>query len=337
MVGRLTAEAVRAGSITLSGAFRRAQLFNSRQTEPVPVLRYAPAHRLDTRRTLSVLSHGGGDPTFRRDERGIWCTARTPAGPATLLIASDPTAAGVLRCETWGPGDEELLASVPGMLGEHDDPSGFAPAHPLLSELAHRYPGLRVIRTGRVYEALVPAVLEQKVTGKEARGAWRWLVNRYGEPAPGPGPSALRMCPPPDVWARIPSWDWHRAGVDGKRSRTIIAAARVADALERTLALESGAAIEAALRAVPGIGIWTAAEIAQRAHGDADAVSVGDYHLAHHVGWALTGHRVDDARMLELLEPYRPHRFRVTRLIELGVPRPPAFGPKLSVRNYAAI
>lgn len=310
---------------------------SSRQTEPVPVLRYAPAHRLDTRRTLSVLSRGGGDPTFRRDERGIWCTARTACGLATLLIASDPQASGVLRCETWGPGQEALLASVPGMLGEHDDPSGFVPEHPVLRELAHRFPGLRVTRTGRVFEALVPAVLEQKVTGKEARGAWRWLVNRYGEAAPGPGPAGLRICPPPELWARIPSWDWHRAGVDGKRSRTIIAAARVAEALERTLALGSGPAVEAALRNVPGIGIWTAAEIAQRAHGDADAVSVGDFHLAGHVGWALTGHRVDDARMLELLEPYRPHRFRVVRLIELGVPRPPAFGPRMSVRSYSAM
>ncbi len=337
MLGRLTAQAVRDGRVTPSGAFSHALPRCSRQTEQVPVLRYAPAHRLDTRRTLSLLSRGGGDPTFRRDERGIWSTARTVAGPATLLIASDPASPGELRCETWGPGADELLATVPGMLGADDDPSGFAPEHPLLRDLTHRYPGLRVIRTRRVFEALVPAVLEQKVTGKEARGAWRWLVNRYGEAAPGPGPAGLRVCPPPQVWARIPSWDWHRAGVDGKRSRTIIAAAHVAGALERTLTLSNGAAVEAALRAVPGIGIWTAAEIAQRAHGDADAVSVGDYHLAAHVGWALTGHRVDDARMLELLEPFRPHRFRVTRLIELGVPRPPAFGPRMSVRSYAAI
>ncbi len=309
----------------------------SRQTVRVPVLRYAPAHRLDTRRTVSVLSRGGGDPTYRRDERGIWCTGRTADGPATLLIASDPAHPGALRCETWGPGAQALLATVPGLLGEHDDPSGFAPDHPVLRDLWRRYAGLRVTRTGRVFEALVPAVLEQKVTGREARGAWRWLVNRYGEAAPGPGPAGLRVCPSPEAWIGIPSWDWHRAGVDGKRSRTIIAAARVADALERTLALGRGPAVEAALRTVPGIGVWTAAEIAQRAHGDADAVSVGDYHLADHVGWALTGHRVDDIRMLELLEPYRPHRFRATRLIELGVPRPPAFGPRLSVRSYASI
>jgi 3-methyladenine DNA glycosylase/8-oxoguanine DNA glycosylase len=175
------------------------------------------------------------------------------------------------------------------------------------------------------------------VTGKEARSAWRWLVSRYGEAAPGPGPAQLRVCPPPQAWTRIPSWDWHRAGVDGKRSRTVMAAAMVAPALERTLALGGGPQVAAALRQVPGIGVWTAAEIAQRAHGDPDAVSVGDYHLAAHVGYALTGHRVDDDRMLELLEPFRGHRYRVVRLIELGTPRPPAFGPKMSVRSYAGI
>ena len=301
----------------------------------MPVLHHSPTHRLDARRTLAALRRGGGDPTFVSDARGIWCTALMPEGAATLLVSGDGS--GALRCETWGPGAAALLTSVPAMLGAEDDPSGFEPEHPVLRDLARRYGGVRVTRTGRVFEALVPAVIEQKVTGGEARNAWRWLVSRYGALAPGPGPAQLRICPPPAVWARIPSWDWHQAGVDGKRSRTIMAAAQVAPALERTVQLGTGAAVAAALRTVPGIGVWTAAEVAQRAHGDADAVSVGDFHLAHHVGWALTGHRVDDARMLELLEPYRPHRYRAVRLIELGVPRPPAFGPRMSVRSYASI
>ncbi len=301
----------------------------------MPVLHYTPTHRLDTRRTLSGLRRGGGDPTFVMDPSGIWCTARMPAGPATLLVSSpDP---GTLRCETWGPGAHELLASVPALFGAEDDPAGFVPEHPVLIDLVHRFPGFRVMRTGRVFEALVPAVLEQKVTGKEARSAWRWLVSRYGDAAPGPGPGQLRVCPSPQTWVRIPSWDWHRAGVDGKRARTVLAAARLAPALERTLALGRGEAVAEALRTVPGIGVWTAAEVAQRAHGDADAVSVGDYHLSNHVGYALTGHRVDDQRMLELLEPYRGHRYRAARLIEMGTPRPPAFGPKMSVRSYAGI
>ncbi len=303
----------------------------------MPVMEYAPAHALDNRRTLSSLRRGGGDPTFMRDARGGWLTALMPEGPATLLISPASTERALLRCETWGPGAAALLASVPAMLGALDDPAGFAPEHPVLRELHRSYPGLRVTRTGRVFEALVPAVLEQKVTGREARSSWRWRVCKYGEVAPGPGPAGLRICPPPRVWARIPSWDWHRAGVDGKRSRTILAAAPVAPALERTLHLTSGPAIAAALRSVPGIGAWTAAEVAQRAHGDADAVSVGDYHLSHHVGWALVGRRVDDKTMLELLEPYRGHRYRAVRLLEIGSPRPPAFGPRMSVRSYADI
>lgn len=306
------------------------------QTALVPVLSYLPPHPLDARRTLGSLGRGGGDPTFMTDARGLWCTARMGSGPATLLISASGDRRQ-LRCETWGCGAEELLSSVPAMLGADDDPAGFAPSHPVLRDLARRYPGLRVTRTGRVFEALVPAVLEQKVTGQEARRSWRRLITKYGEPAPGPGPARLRICPPPQVWARIPSWEWHRAGVDGKRSRTIMAAAAVAPALERTVALGRGPAVEAALRTVPGIGVWTAAEIAQRAHGDADAVSVGDFHLAAHVGWALTGRRVDDAGMLTLLEPYRPHRYRAVRLIELGAPRPPAFGPRMSIRDYADI
>jgi 3-methyladenine DNA glycosylase/8-oxoguanine DNA glycosylase len=300
----------------------------------VPVLEYAPRHRLDVRRTLSTLWRGRRDPTFCNDVRGLWLTARTAEGPATALISS--TGPGVVRCESWGGGAHVLLAGIPALLGADDDPTGFTPAHPVLRDLARRYAGLRIGRTGRVFEALVPAVLEQKVTGLEAHRAWRYLVGRHGEPAPGPGPAQLRVCPPPQTWARIPSWEWHRAGVDGRRSRTIMAAAGVAEALEATLGLGSAQA-RSALRTVPGIGMWTAAEIAQRAHGDADAVSVGDYHLAHHVGFALTGRRVDDTRMLELLEPYRGHRYRVTRLIEVGTPRPPAFGPKLSARSYARI
>ena len=90
------------------------------------------------------------------------------------------------------------------------------------------------------------------------------------------------------------------------------------------------------LRALPGIGAWTAAEVSLVALGDADAVSVGDYHLPHHVAWALAGEaRADDARMLELLEPYRGHRGRVIRLVVAGHPGPPRFGPRLPLKSIA--
>src|SRR5712691_5865939 len=145
----------------------------------------------------------------------------------------------------------------------------------------------------------------------------------------------MRVCPSPAMWARIPSWEWHRAGVEGVRARTIIGAAQVARRLEEIVAMATGDA-DRRLRALPGIGQWTSAEIRQRACGDADAVSVGDYHLPATVGWALAGRKVDDAGMLELLAPYQGHRYRAARLIELGGASPPRRGPRMPVRDYRA-
>jgi 3-methyladenine DNA glycosylase/8-oxoguanine DNA glycosylase len=193
--------------------------------------------------------------------------------------------------------------------------------------------------SGRVLEALVPAVLEQKVTGREAWQAWRWLVRRYGEPAPGPAdlvPGGLLVAPDAPTWARVPSWDWHRAGVDLSRSRTAVTAAGRAGRLERLVEREPAAA-GTALRTLPGVGAWTAAEVGQRAFGDADAVSVGDFHLAGQVGWALVGEKVDDDAMLELLEPYRGHRYRVQRLVELSGLAPPRRGPRYAGVDYRAM
>ncbi len=203
----------------------------------------------------------------------------------------------------------------------------------MLRELSARFQGVRIGRTGRVLEALVPAVLEQKVVGVEARRAWRYLLLRFGAPAPGPAPAGLRVPPPAAVWRRIPSWEWHRAGVEGVRARTIIGAAEVAGRLEEIVAMSSADA-DRRLRALPGIGVWTSAEVRQRACGDADAVSVGDYHLPARVGWALAGRVVDDAGMLGLLAPYPGHRHRAARLVELSGLAPPRRGPRMPVRDY---
>jgi endonuclease III len=308
-------------------------------------LQWRPSFAVDVRRTLSVHRRGGGDPAFRVDGAGaVWRTSLTPDGPGTLRVVSRdaPGTAGVASTGTlvtgqaWGPGAGWLLDSLPAQLGQHDDPSGFAAHHPVVGELVLRHPNLRIGRTGRVFEALVPAVLEQKVVGQEARRAWRILLHTYGEAAPGPAPEGMRVCPPPPVWARIPSWGWHRAGVEGVRAQTIIAAARVAGRLEQVADADPAEA-DRRLRSIPGIGPWTSAEIRQRAAGDADAVSVGDYHLPRVVGWTLAGRITDDAGMLELLAPYAGHRYRVTRLVELGGSGPPRRGPRLPVRDYRAL
>jgi 3-methyladenine DNA glycosylase/8-oxoguanine DNA glycosylase len=269
----------------------------------------------------------------------VWRTSRTPDGPATLRVTAGATETGegaTVLASAWGPGAAWLLASLPGLLGADDDPTGFRPVHPLLAEMDRRYPHLRIGRSGRVFEALVPAVLEQKVVGAEARRAWRLLMLRFGEPPPGPAPRGMRVFPPPRTWARIPSWEWHRAGVEGVRARTVIGAAHVAGRLEEIVAMAPAEA-DRRLRSMPGIGPWTSAETRQRSCGDADAVSVGDVHLPGAVGWALAGRQVDDAGMLELLAPYAGHRHRAARLVVLSGMRPPRHGPRLAPRDYRAI
>ena len=309
---------------------------------------------VDVRLTLAVQGRGRGDPTFQADEAGaIWRTSLTPAGPATIRVL--PCRAPVLarvRAQAWGPGADWLLDALPGALGSDDDISGLAAdAHPVIRDAARRHPGLRIGRSGRLMEALVPAILEQKVVVLEAHRAWRILLAKYGTPPPGPAPRGMRVFPGPGTWRRIPSWEWHRAGVEGVRAETIIRAASVADSLERLLTLTHDEA-DRKLRTIPGIGVWTSAEARQRAAGDPDAVSVGDYHLKNVVGWALAGRdRSTDEEMLALLEPFKGHRHRATRLIGLsrgtratraagsGIARygtggPPRRGPRNSIRDY---
>ncbi len=315
---------------------------------PVLVREWLAPFPLDVPLTLSVHRRGSGDPAYRADAAGaVWRTSLTPDGPGTVRVRSRRAAMTgsavtgsavtgmVVTGEAWGPGAGWLLDSLPAQLGFHDDRAGFTARHPVVDELALRYEGLRVGRSGRVFEALVPAVLEQKVVGREAHRAWRYLLGKFGTAAPGPVPDGMRVFPASRTWACIPSWDWHRAGVEGVRARTIITAAAVAARLEQALE-EDPTEADRRLRSLPGIGVWTSAEIRQRAMGDPDAVSVGDYHLPNAVGWTLAQRTTDDDGMLELLAPYAGHRYRVTWLIELGGSRPPRRGPRMPVRDYRA-
>ncbi len=296
--------------------------------------RWAPGGPLDLGLTLGPLRRGPGDPAFRTTADGsVWRACRTPDGPGTLRIAAR---GGEVEGEAWGPGAGWLLDRLPALLGAGDEPAAFTPRHRVVHEMHRRHPGLRLVRTGLVLEALIPSVLEQKVTSDEAYRAWRLLLQRHGEPAPGPL-DGLRVMPEPRGWALIPSWEWHRAGVDAKRSATILRAVRVARRMEEAATLPPERA-SARLQAIPGIGPWTAAEVLQRSNGDPDAVTVGDLHLPNTIGYALTGaQRTDDARMLELLQPYAGQRHRAARLILLSGRRPPRRAPRFAPRDIASI
>jgi 3-methyladenine DNA glycosylase/8-oxoguanine DNA glycosylase len=237
--------------------------------------------------------------------------------------------------ESWGPGAGWSLQHAPELLGLDDDDSGFDPRIPLLRDLARRFPGIRVGRTSAVAEALAPTVLEQKVTSGDARRSWCWLVRRLGSPAPGP--VHLLLPPTPAALASTPSWVFHRANVERRRADTLARAMRRACRLEETSAMSLPDAYER-LQAFPGVGPWTAAEVAHVALGDPDAVSVGDYHLKHQVSWALANEeRGTDERMVELLEPWRGHRSRVLRLLAAGGIHAPRRGPRMANRSIVTL
>ena len=279
--------------------------------------------------TLAPQRRGPGDPCFQIVDGAIWRTSLQRSGPVTARIVR----AGVdtVECRAWGDGAEEFVENLPALLGADDAAEDFRPQHPIIAAAKAKVPHLRLGRTGRVLEAMIPAVIEQRVQGVEAFRSWRLLVTRFGTPAPGPAPDGMRVPPAADAWRRIPSWEFHRANVDPGRMRTLVGCAQRADALERQTDRQ-------AFTALPGVGIWTAAETAQRAFGDADALSIGDYHLASMIGWTLLGHPIDDAAMEELLEPLRPHRYRAVRLLEVsGLATLPRRGPRLPVVRISGL
>jgi 3-methyladenine DNA glycosylase/8-oxoguanine DNA glycosylase len=286
--------------------------------------------------TLAPQRRGPGDPCFQIDEHGaIWRTSLQRSGPVTARIHR--LAADTIGCQAWGEGAEEFADALPVLLGADDDAAGFAPEHPVIAAAKAKAPHLRIGRTGRVLEALIPAVLEQRVQGVASFRSWRLLVTKFGTPAPGPAPTTMRVPPPAEVWRAIPSWEFHRANVDPGRARTLVGCAVRGDSLERLSGRPPGQAREA-LTSLPGVGVWTAAETAQRAFGDADALSVGDYHLAAMIGWTLLGHPIDDPAMVDLLETMRPHRYRVVRLLEVSrLARLPRRGPRLAVQDISSM
>ncbi|HET9680503.1 MAG TPA: hypothetical protein VFP19_00585 [Candidatus Limnocylindrales bacterium] len=305
----------------------------------MPVIRLALEQPLDLAAVVGSLYRGAGDPTMRlartRMARASWMAS----GAATVVVTLGVAA---VEAEAWGPGAAEALERLPALLGLDDDWTGFDPSiHPVVRELARQHPGgLRIGRTGSVFEALLPAILEQKITGTEAFRGYRRLIRALAIPAPGP--VGLWMPPRAADVAAMRSWTFPGLGIEPRRGALLRRIAGEAPALE---ALASGArghgaggqgaaALDARLRAYPGIGPWTSAEVRFRALGDPDAVSLADAHLPNLVAWLLAGEpRGTDERMLELLAPWTGHRARVVRLLERSGRAAPRFGPRIAPRD----
>lgn len=288
----------------------------SRRVLPLPFA-------VDLRRSLQPLRLGKHDPTIDLHSTSVALSLWTPDGSASIQAVHRGTD---LQVEAWGDGAAWALDSSPALLGLLDDRTGFAPRDALVERLHRDADGLRLPATGRVLDALIPAIISERVTGFEAKRSFRTVVERWGEPAPGP--SGLRLTPRPEVLAELGHYELHVAGVEQKRADTLKRACAHATRLEG-LPTAAPADLRSRLEAIAGVGVWTSAEVARIVLGDADAVSVGEVHLKDLVCWALAGEeRGTDDLMLELLEPYAGHRGRVCVLLESSGISAPRRGPR---------
>lgn len=278
---------------------------------------------IDLLGTCRPMADGAADPTWHFGPDRVARAMSTPLGPVALDLCDD---AGDVVARCWGEGTPWVLPRLTQMLGE-PAPSGFrAELHPLVHDLARRHAATRFGASLRLRDVLVPTILGQRVTSMEARRSWWQLVRRYG--APAPGPLDLHLPPAPSTLVRLSDADWHRLGVERQRADAIRRVHAVLGSLEA--AADAGSAVlQERLCDVPGIGPWTATGLAANVLGDQDAVLLGDLHVPHNVCFALAGEpRGTDERMLELLEPWRGHRARVTRLLRRSGRRAPRRGPR---------
>lgn len=284
------------------------------------------------RATLGPLMRGRGDPTMKMDEHSCVRATRTPDGPVTVSMVFEP---GRATCEAWGDGSQWALENVPSLLGINDLPGLFAPTDPPLRDLNRRFSGLRLGASLGIVEVMIPTIIEQKVTGKQARHSYARMVQAYG--ARAPGPFELTLPPHPDVLAGLAYYDYHRFGIEKRRADVVRNVAAEHTSLEALITHEV-TALSRRLQAIKGVGQWTSAETIRLALGDPDAVSIGDFHLPNMVAWALAGEpRADDRRMLELLAPYEGQRARAVRLIELSGIKPPAFSNRREINAIEKI
>lgn len=181
---------------------------------------------------------------------------------------------------------------------------------PLLAPLVAARPGLRVPQAWDPFELAVRAVLGQQITVAAARSLAGKLVAALGEPIgvelgpPVPGltttfPPASRMTDPERIG---------RLGMPRARARTLVSLA-AAVASDGAL-LERGRDRDESiggLRALPGIGEWTAEYIALRALGDRDAFPAADVGLLRAAS-AGAGRQLTPDELRERSLPWRPWR-----------------------------
>ena len=273
---------------------------------------------IDLYRTLRPLSWAPNDPTTHLRPGQFARATRTPDGPATIEIR---WADGVAAVTMWGDGESWLLDHLEPLLGLSDDVSTFVPEGELVTRLWRQFRGIRLGASHTLWHDVAWLIPGQRVTSEDASRQWMRLTKKFAEAAPGP--LELLLPPPAAALADTHYTELHELGLERKRATNLRAAGKYIPRFEREL--DVGAAeVRRRIELIPGVGQWTSTNVATITLGDPDQVVLGDYAIPSMVTFALAGERKGtDARMLELLEPHRPHRWRVCRLLMAGGLGPP--------------
>ncbi len=283
------------------------------------------ADGVDLDGTLRVLAMLPGDPTLRLTPGQLERATHTPDGPGTISAAWSQSST-MVHVLTDGPGATWLARRAGALLGIDDrDAHNFEPTDGPLRELWRRHRGLRIPRTATVWHDLCWLVVQQRIQRLDAAQQWRRLVERYGTPAPGS--DHLLVPPDPQRLAAIPSHEFHQIGIERRRADTLRAVARSHIDLHHLDEQPVSLATDL-LQTIPGVGPWTTSTMAAITWGHPDAVINGDTGIPSLVSWVITRQRTaDDAQVDELLEPFRPHRYRIIQLAFASGQRPPRRHP----------
>jgi len=266
---------------------------------------------VDPRLVLAPLGMLHRDPTVRIGSHEAVRVTWTPDGPGSVAVSwGDDPGRITVRCS--GDGGTWLAARAEGLVGAKDDVTSFAPESDVVKRLWARYGGDRVGATSTVWHDVAWLVVQQRIRRADAAAQWRRLVTALGEPCAEH--EGLSSPPSPERLARAAPWSLRAMGIDARRATTLIEAARVAHRLHRLSELPYAEAV-GPLHTIAGVGPWTTSCLSGLTWGEPDTVITGDSGIPSLIAATLAGdRRADDARMLELLEPYRPHRYRVLRL-----------------------
>jgi 3-methyladenine DNA glycosylase/8-oxoguanine DNA glycosylase len=276
--------------------------------------------------TLRFSRFGIGDPTTRLTNNTFNQARWYPSGPATLRLTLRQD---TIELDAFGPGARDAAGSATRLLGITDIPPQLI-GHSAAERISQMHRGIRLSRCASFSAQLVTVILQQRIEWQQAARQWRRLCKAAGDPAPC---GDLTLPPSFERLRDLTLLEFRKLNISEQQAKTIKEVGRIWKRIDGW-AETSTQELRTRLSYVPGIGPWTTEMTLALYWAEADAVPLGDYALPHTVAYALTGrHRSDDKEMLDLLEPYRPHRGRLVRWIMGSNIAPPRRSSKTRQRR----